>query len=521
VGFASFVTAKAVFTTARVTEGFGTAFEPLSGAANFNGNSGERFLVTFSNFQPGAQIYVPNVVAGSDATKPTAGGDLGVPASGGQYTPGGGGSLLLALVPNADANGAGGKPIYTPGPPGTATVTFDALSPLTFTNGSATATYEVVDANPSTRENAQIPAFFGLLPFGGGQPFQTNETVSFAPVSNVMAADPTAPIPRFVAVPPPPDCSIVGDCNSQYFPHLSVNQTSLAFTATQGSSPGDQFINVKNTGGGLLSFAVTVTYTSGSGWINFGPTVGFNNTAVFVGVNADNLAAGTYNAIITIDGRDGGSQQVPVTLTVNPAGPPVPTITSVTNAATFAAGPVAPGSLATIFGSNFAGQKVSVTFNNLPATVLFSNNTQINLEVPTELASQTNALVVVTVDGRVSVALNVQLVSFAPGIFAGGVLNQDNVVNSATAPAPPGSILQIFATGLSGLGTFSVQLAGQTITNLAYAGAAPGLSGVQQINVMVPLNLQPMTTSVAVCGTPVGGGAMVCSPAVPLVIANP
>ena len=111
----------------------------------------------------------------------------------------------------------------------------------------------------------------------------------------------------------------------------------------------------------------------------------------------------------------------------------------------------------------------------------------------------------------------VTLAPFAPGIFAGGVLNQDGTRNSASAPALAGSVLQIFATGLSGSGTSSVQLAGRTITNLEYAGAAPGLAGVQQVNVQVPTDLLPMTTSVAVCGAS-SGGQPVCSPAAPLVI---
>jgi hypothetical protein len=54
--------------------------------------------------------------------------------------------------------------------------------------------------------------------------------------------------------------------------------------------------------------------------------------------------------------------------------PPAPavTVTSITDAADFHAGPVVPGSLAAVFGTNFAGQNVSVTFNAMPATLIYT-----------------------------------------------------------------------------------------------------------------------------------------------------
>ena len=88
-------------------------------------------------------------------------------------------------------------------------------------------------------------------------------------------------------------------------------------------------------------------------------------------------------------------------------------------------------------GSQFSGQNVSVTFNGTPGQVLFSNATQINLVVPASLGVATSAQVVVTVDGVASAPLTVSLAPFAPGIFANGILNQDNSVNSSKQPAAP------------------------------------------------------------------------------------
>ena len=48
---------------------------------------------------------------------------------------------------------------------------------------------------------------------------------------------------------------------------------------------------------------------------------------------------------------------------------------------------LAPGSIATLMGSQFSGKNLSVTFNGIPAQVLFSNATQINLVVPASLGT--------------------------------------------------------------------------------------------------------------------------------------
>ena len=88
-----------------------------------------------------------------------------------------------------------------------------------------------------------------------------------------------------------------------------------------------------------------------------------------------------------------------------------------------------------------------------------------------------------------------------PGAFAAAV-NQDGTLNSATNPAPPGSIVSIWATGLgrtfAGLqdgqiataaldyGTGGVLVNGES-AEVVYSGNAPGLVlGVVQINFRIP-----------------------------------
>ena len=83
--------------------------------------------------------------------------------------------------------------------------------------------------------------------------------------------------------------------------------------------------------------------------------------------------------------------------------------------------------------------------------------------------------------------------------------------------AAPGSVIAMWGTGLSGTGTITANIGGQNIATPYYAGPAPGIPGVQQINLVVPTSLAPGTTQVYVCGT-VSGGSPVCSIPAPLTI---
>ncbi len=507
VSFSSFINSRAIFNTTRVTEGFGDAFAPLSHWASLNADTGTRILVRYGGFPAGAQLYVPDLVAGSDALQPTAGGDFGPPPSGGQYRPTANGTLLLARVPSADSNGGGGVPVYTPGPVGSGAAAFDSVSPVTINGGSGYAVYEVVDANPGVQESAQFPTFLGLQPSGGGQAVTTTEDVFIAPVSNINTAHPSAPIPRFQMVVPGPDCTIVGDCGANYFPllHVDVSQP-LQFTAKAGGIYQVGYLRVLNDGGGLLRWSIAVNYQNGSGWLQLYPSDGIGNTTVRVDAHPENLAPGTYQATLTIEaGPVAGTRTVPVTLVVTP-GTPVPpqaqppSVTAVVNAASFAAGAVTPGSLATIVGSKLAGTAVKVLFDEMPAKLLYTSDAQINLMVPDELAARPSASMVVTVDGVSSAARTVMLAPFTPAIFPGAVLNQDYSVNNAAAPAHPGDVIQIFATGLSGTGTITARINGSPVNVPYYAGPAPGLDGVQQVDLLLPGDLAGVSAEVAVCG---------------------
>lgn len=486
------------FSSTRVTEGFATAFT-VKGTGETNGT---RFVVTYSGFPSGAHVYLPNLVAGSDAATPSIAGDLGGTATVGQYVPGGSGTLLLGLVTGADANGVGGTAVAKPVAP----VTLDAVTEVSLTGGAGYAVYEVLDANPNVQENAQFPTFVGLA--NVSQTAIATETITIGPISTVATPSSTDPNPRFALTTPTFDCSIVGDCYALYYPKLKVPVSgTIELTANAGgamtSAPG--YIPVQNIGGGTMVWNATVNYQNGSGWLVLqGPLSPVNNGNVRVVAQAQNLVAGTYQANIIIDaGIEAGSATVPVTLTVQPTPDhPAPTvvISKVVNTATLAAAPLVPGSAATLQGSGFRGQTVTVTVGGQPASLIYSDDTLLIFIVPAAL-SGTSADVVVSTDGVESFPMRAVVAPAYPVIFAHAIRNQDWSENTPSSPAPRGSVLQIFGTGIPAGATVVAQIGSATNLVPLYAGPAPGISGLQQVNVAVPSYVAPGATQLILCAS--------------------
>ena len=293
-----------------------------------------------------------------------------------------------------------------------------------------------------------------------------------------------------------------------------MNSASLQYKLPAGALNQTMYVPVNNSGGGILYWTASVSYTNGKGWLSIQPLAGMNNGTVRVDATAVNLGVGTYAATLTIDGGTAGRRLVSITLMVTAPVPSGPQISAVENAASFAQVPVVPGSLTTIMGSALAGKNVSVTFNGLPATILYDSATQINLLVPAGLGALTSAQLVVTVDGAISAPMTVQVAPFEPGIFAGALLNQDGTVNGIANPAAAGSVVYFYATGLSGSGTITARIGSTELMNLYYAGPAPGYPGLQQINLVLPAGVSNVTIALYACGT--SAGVEVCSPAYPL-----
>jgi uncharacterized protein (TIGR03437 family) len=203
----------------------------------------------------------------------------------------------------------------------------------------------------------------------------------------------------------------------------------------------------------------------------------------------------------------------------------------VVNNASFAPNPVpvAPGSIAAVFGANLNdGSSVqfssygsdgklvttlggaSVTINNIPAAMFYSFPGQLGVQIPFELAGQTTGTIVVTVGGQSSITRTIFLDALAPGIFTvnqqgtgiPAVLHQDGITPvTAQNPAHPSEVVVFFATGLGAvtpaLATGEKSAGNRTVTLpivmidgvpavIDFSGAAPDFVGLNQINLHIP-----------------------------------
>ena len=109
--------------------------------------------------------------------------------------------------------------------------------------------------------------------------------------------------------------------SGQSNPVLSVSQSALPFSATQGgnTNPAAAALNVTNTGGGTLNF----TAASDSSWLAVSPASGTAPQSLQVAATLGSLTAGTYTGHITVaaSGVQGSPATVTVTFNVAAASP--------------------------------------------------------------------------------------------------------------------------------------------------------------------------------------------------------
>ncbi len=327
-------------------------------------------------------------------------------------------------------------------------------------------------------------------------------------------------------------------------PAIVLSSTSLTFSLTAtGSTATTQTFVLTNSGQGTLNWAATASTTSGGAWLSVSPATGSvlagaTGTTVTVTANPSGLAAGDYYGQIQVTSPNAVSQiqSLTVRLTVATAGeaPPVVFAGGVINAASYTA-PVAPGTFVSIFGSGFTdstsaiiapafpwlnelgGTSVTIGGESLP--LYFVTAGQINAILPFDLAVDSSLQVVVTRNGAISAPQPVSLVSSQPGVFTqaqtgqgiGAILivHPDGswVVAGNGNSAKAGDVLEIFCTGLGDVSprlvagypappsplSYVIDAVSLTIGGVsvvpAFAGAAPGFSGLYQVNAVVPAGI--------------------------------
>lgn len=251
--------------------------------------------------------------------------------------------------------------------------------------------------------------------------------------------------------------------------------------------------------------------------------------------SGNNTGDAIYTAVRRVSG--------PCSLTGRPA------ITGVGNAASFVTGQIATNALVTITGVNFLARGVrrflhpgdfadglfpkkmsclAVEINGLRAPLLYADNGQINVQVPTITALGPVAVRVLGNPGRAnelrSDAATVTMVNYAPGLFlfpgtnsiaahlpdGSAYIGPSSVAPGARA-ARPGEIITIYGTGFNATepfyqageivppderarirDRFTVLVGGAALaaSDILYAGLAPGaISGLYQFNIRLPASI--------------------------------
>ncbi len=222
-------------------------------------------------------------------------------------------------------------------------------------------------------------------------------------------------------------------------------------------------------------------------------------------------------------------------------------------------GDISPGEILTLFGSGLGPSTLteftlgsngffptqiagtSVTFNGVPAPLIYTSSGLVAVVAPYEIATSATATCVFAATAPAATACaNIVLTYQAPGtnvitkltasmpvttatpaLFTANTsgsgpaaaLNQNSTVNSAANPASRGSTIVLYATGAGYMtnavdgqpapttcgiaclptpqGTVTVKIGNQFVTP-SYAGAAPSLiGGVMQVNAPIPSSIIP------------------------------
>ncbi|MDQ6707571.1 MAG: SBBP repeat-containing protein, partial [Acidobacteriota bacterium] len=302
---------------------------------------------------------------------------------------------------------------------------------------------------------------------------------------------------------------VTGSSNSDVFP---VTGDAQQKTRAGGS---DVVLVKLNQSGSALLYS---TFLGGSNdETGRGVAVDASGSAYVTGVTSSRNFPSTGQSVTP--GYNGGDSDGFVAKISFPSTPPTLNAGGVVNGASFTATPLSPGSLITIFGTNFAAAAVgasstplpnslggvSVTINGIAAPLVYVGTNQINLQLPYEVTPG-NASVVVTGPGGVSSAGTFAVGQAGPGLFTSNnraiAQNQDFSLNTPGNPAKAGSVVVVYLTGQGPLNNrvpTGAALTGSASATLPYSatiggvnapvqfvGLTQGFVGLGQANITVP-----------------------------------
>ena len=327
-----------------------------------------------------------------------------------------------------------------------------------------------------------------------------------------------------------------------YNNNFAGTTSTTLYTIDSGS---DTLVRQGSPGGTPISPNTGTLFTIGALGVDVGDAAGFDIADMSNNAYASLTVAGvsqlrTINLLTgaaSLIGPIGGGELIRgITVAKTPPASAQNAGAVVVNAASFTSGTIAPNSLAALFGSfqttdgAFAvagGVPLPTTLGGLRATIggadaqlLFASNGQVNFVAPNLAADGPTPITITNANGMVRTSF-VNIVRAAPGLFtykstgtgvaaamvtSDGVnfqpiFNLDGTERAVSAGANGAPVfLVLFTTGLRNVPAANpndgngvaeavlVSIKGLATTTM-FAGPAPGLVGVDQVNVMIPPQL--------------------------------
>ena len=293
----------------------------------------------------------------------------------------------------------------------------------------------------------------------------------------------------------------VDAAGNAYVSGFSPNVNPVTNSIATCGSASTALLGVFAPDGSLLQATYIPGAAGGSPFIATGP-----NSSLFVLANADTAFSPTQAGPFPA-GFSATSFLFLWHLSPNANARTFP-LACVINTASLVPGPIAPGELIALLGSGLGPQKgaqlqatlespypteaagVEVTFDGTPAPLMWVQDAQINAVAPWSLTPGRNTQVCVSHGNVPPNCVTWPVVQVAPAVFTvdglhAAAVNQDGSINSADNPAPVGSIVSVWATGLG------------PITPAQADGTLVGLPLPQ--NVVLPVQVQSLIPAFEPC----------------------
>ena len=324
-------------------------------------------------------------------------------------------------------------------------------------------------------------------------------------------------------------------------PILQISQ--LTYNLVQGGASQTVTVTPQNIGMGTL--AISSASVSG---LNGVSATASGGTSVTLTLNPGSLTPGNYTGTLTLSSNAANSSvPYPLRLNVTAAGNPLISVGGVVDNAAFLTGKaVGSGTIAAVFGSQFASGPnyasnvplpttlggIQVLVNGTPAPLFYVDANQADFQVPFGLTAG-QMVVQVTRNGQPGNQISAPVDTTAPRLFAlqglaaapntsyyGIVINSSDgtlaLPSTLGVPAHPaniGDVVTIYALGLGPVSpsvatgaaapasaplaqltvnpsqiqvVFGGGFTGEAVANPQYAGLAPNFVGLYQVNVAIP-----------------------------------